>query len=121
MTKKGGRPKKNDEAKNKRIAIALDEKEYRTILEKCETSGLKPSIFCRGIILNGYVKQRISGEYLKLLKQADGIANNLNQTVKIMNTLMKDNQISSLQNHIIKLMDTIKIFDTFQKNSENDN
>lgn len=83
--KKKGRPAKGENKLTTSINLKLTQKEYKTVKEKAEKLGLKPTQYAREMTINGGVKSRFTLEELDLMRKLAGVANNLNQIAKRIN------------------------------------
>ncbi len=61
----------------------MDYVELQTKAEKANTS---PTAYARQMVLRGYVRAPLSAEQMALMRQIAGVANNLNQYVKHLNS-----------------------------------
>ena len=83
-TRKGGRPAKNLAEKRKyRLSLKLNTNEYFQLKSKAKTAGKNRCDFLRELILSGEVIGRFSAEQIDILRKIGGMANNLNQLVKL--------------------------------------
>jgi hypothetical protein len=81
--KKGGRPPLVQNVKEKRISFSVTQNEYELINQKAESIRLKPSIFCRQLVMKGEVSNLFSEEEQWDKRQLIGMRNNLNQLVRL--------------------------------------
>ncbi len=82
-----GRPPKEIENKLCRsITIKLKIGDYCDLLERAERMKISLASLVRQLILKGEVKQPYSDDELHLMRQLSGIANNLNQIAKHLNS-----------------------------------
>lgn len=82
--KKGGRPAKSLAEKRKyRLSLKLNTNEYFQLKSKAKTAGKNRCDFLRELILTGEVIQRFSAEQNEAVRKISGMANNLNQLVKL--------------------------------------
>lgn len=82
--KKGGRPAKSLAEKRKyRLSLKLNTNEYLVLKSKAKTAEKNRCDFLRELILTGEVIQRFSAEQIDILRKIGGMANNLNQLVKL--------------------------------------
>lgn len=83
-TRKGGRPAKNLAEKRKyRLSLKLNTKEYFELKSKAKTASKNRCDFLRELILSGEVIGRFLAEQNDVLRKIAGMANNLNQLVKL--------------------------------------
>jgi hypothetical protein len=83
-TNKGGRPSKSLAEKRKyRLSLKLNTNEYFQLKSKSKTAGKNRCDFLRELILTGEVKQRFLPEQNDIFRKIGGMANNLNQLVKL--------------------------------------
>ena len=81
---KGGRPAKSLAEKRKyRLSLKLNTKEYFELKSKAKIACKNRCDFLRELILSRDVKQRFSSEQIAILRKIGGMANNLNQLVKL--------------------------------------
>lgn len=84
---KGGRPIKTFSEKRKyQINVKLSIEEQVLLKKKMRDSGLSCNNFIRECIQKSVIKQRRTVEENNLLKQLIGMANNINQVAKRVNT-----------------------------------
>lgn len=81
--KKGGRPPLVQNVKEKRISFSVTQNEYELINQKAGSIRLKPSIFCRQLVMKGEVSNLFSEEEQWDKRQLIGMRNNLNQLVRL--------------------------------------
>lgn len=81
--KKGGRPRLIQNAKEKRISFSVTKTEFDNINKKAEAIRLKPSIFCRQMVIKGEVSNLFSEDEQYDKRQLIGMRNNLNQLVRL--------------------------------------
>ena len=79
--RKGGRPAKKIKMEI-RACVRFSKYEYFVIKEKASKTGLSASAYLREIAINGQVKNRLSDEEHKYVRQLIGMANNINQIAK---------------------------------------
>lgn len=83
-TNRGGRPSKSLAEKRKyRLSLKLNTDEYIQLKSKAKTAGKNRCDFLRELILSGEVIQRFSAEQIDVFRKIGGMANNLNQLVKL--------------------------------------
>ncbi|ULB33177.1 plasmid mobilization protein [Proteiniphilum propionicum] len=83
-SKKGGRPAKSLAEKRKyRLSLKLNTNEYLQLKSKSKTAGKNRCDLLRELILSGEVSQRFSAEQNDVFRKIAGMANNLNQLVKL--------------------------------------
>jgi hypothetical protein len=81
---KGGRPAKSLAEKRKyRLSLKLNTKEYFELKSKAKTASKNRCDFIRELILSGEVIGRFSPEQNEAIRKITGMANNLNQLVKL--------------------------------------
>ncbi|GHV40685.1 hypothetical protein FACS1894179_07630 [Bacteroidia bacterium] len=83
--KKKGKPAKGEDKLTISINLELTQKEYKTVKEKAEILGIKPTQYAREMTINGGVKSRFTLEELNLMRKLAEMANNLNQVAKRVN------------------------------------
>ncbi len=85
---KGGRPKKGIAVKKKyKVTIKMDTSDYYMLKAKAKISGRNTSEYLRSLIGSSSVVERLSTEHTEYIRQLCGMANNLNQIAKKVNTL----------------------------------
>lgn len=83
-SKKGGRPAKSLAEKRKyRLSLKLNTNEYFGLKSKSKMAGKNRCDFLRELIFSSEIKQRFSAEQNDIFRQITGMANNLNQLVKL--------------------------------------
>jgi hypothetical protein len=81
-----GRPAKEEEKKLTRsINLKLTEDDYKAIVQKAESVGMKPTQYTRQMVLNGSIKSRYTKEELDLRRKIAGMANTMNQVARVAN------------------------------------
>ncbi len=81
---KGGRPSKSLAEKRKyRLSLKLNTSEYLQLKSKSKIAGKNRCDFLRELIFSSEIKQQFSKEQNEIFRQITGIANNLNQLVKL--------------------------------------
>lgn len=80
--KKKGRPAKGENKLTTSINLKLTQNEYKTVKEKAEVFGIKPTQYAREMTINGGIKSRFTLEELDLMRKLAGMGNNLNQLAK---------------------------------------
>ena len=81
---KGGRPAKSLAEKRKyRLSLKLSTKEYFELKSKAKRASKNRCDFLRELILSGEVIGRFSPEQNEAIRKISGMANNLNQLVKL--------------------------------------
>ena len=81
-----GRPaKKPSEKKAYKITIKMATEEYYSLKAKSGLAGINRSEFIRLCIRSSVVKQRLSPELMKHIRQLSGMANNVNQIARTAN------------------------------------
>lgn len=81
--KKGGRPPLTKNVKERRVSFSVTQTEYDLIYSKADAIRLKPSIFCRQLVMKGEVSNLFSDEEQYDKRQLIGMRNNLNQLVRL--------------------------------------
>ena len=81
-----GRPPKVIGKLTHSINLKLSEMDYVNILTQAEKLGITPTEYARQMVVRGCVKLPFSEEQMKLFRSIAGIANNLNQYVKHLNS-----------------------------------
>lgn len=82
--KKGGRPAKSLAEKRKyRLSLKLNTSEYLQLKSKSKMVGKNRCDFLRELIFSSEIKQQFSKEQNEIFRQITGMANNLNQLVKL--------------------------------------
>ena len=94
--------------RNNRLNIYLNDDEYRSFLEKVQTSGLSMSSFCRQLFEKGEVKAAPPADFRKLTWELKRIGTNLDQVLFKMNTIGECDQ-DSLQECISEINGAIKM------------
>lgn len=79
---KKGRPTKHESKLTTSINLKLTEEDYKSVKEKAEKLGMKPTQYAREMTLKGQVKNRFTLEELDLMRKLSGMTNNLNQLTK---------------------------------------
>ncbi len=113
---KGGRPKKSESQRKKRIiSIRFSDKEYYAIKHRAELVGLSVGAYSQSAILNSKIVEPMKKEDAELLRKLSGEANNLNQLTHEahkfgLNYLKKqaENLLENLSEIINKLSDDWK-------------
>jgi len=84
---KNGRPTKGAaEKKNYKVSLKMATKEYYSLKSKARLAGITLSEYIRQVIEKSEVKQRLSPEHLRYIRQIAGMANNLNQIARKANS-----------------------------------
>lgn len=85
--KKGGRPtKKLSEKRSYSVLLKLNTMEYFTLKSKASEAGINKNEFLRMLISESEVKARVTPEQMKEIRQLTGMANNINQIARRLNT-----------------------------------
>ena len=85
--KKTGRPAKEEKEKLcHSINLKLTEDDLKTIRKRAAMIGLTATQYARIMTLKGTIKSRFSVDELDLLRKVAGVANNVNQISKRLNT-----------------------------------
>ena len=83
-SKKGGRPAKSLAEKRKyRLSLKLNTNEYLQLKSKSKIAGKNRCDFLRELIYSSEIKQRFTTEQNEIFRQITGMANNLNQLVRL--------------------------------------
>lgn len=83
-TKKGGRPAKSLAEKRKyRLSLKLNTNEYLGLKSKAKTAGKNRCDFLRELIFSSEIKQQFSPEQNDVFRKMAGMANNVNQLMKL--------------------------------------
>lgn len=107
-TLRKGRPKKEKDKLSTSINLKMTEDDYKTVREKAEKLGMKPTQYARKMTLKGGIKSRFTLEELDLMRKLAGMANNLNQIAK--QTNKSGFFVSAME--VIKISEQIKeLFD----------
>lgn len=72
--------------RERKITVRLTDAERDHLLEQAELAGLKIEPFVRNVILGVRIQPRPKEEWAELLRQTSGIANNINQITKRVNS-----------------------------------
>lgn len=72
--------------RERKITVRLTDAERGHLLEQAELAGLKIEPFVRNVILGVRMQPRPKEEWAELLRQTSGIANNINQITKHVNS-----------------------------------
>lgn len=72
--------------RERKITVRLTDAERGHLLEQAELAGLKIEPFVRNVILGVQMQPRPKKEWAELLRQTSGIANNINQITKRVNS-----------------------------------
>ena len=83
---KQGRPAKEKAKLSTSINLKLTEEDFSSVKEKAEKLGMKATQYAREMTLKGKVKSRLTLEELDLIRKISGMANNLNQIARKINT-----------------------------------
>lgn len=85
--KKGGRPTKEKAYKKSyKVTVKFATIEYYALLAKAKEARTNKSEFIRECLDKGFVKERLSAEHFDLIRKLSGMANNLNQITRKINT-----------------------------------
>ncbi len=77
-----GRPAKEKAKLSTSINLKLTEDDYKTVKEKADKLGMKPTQYAREMTLNGGIKSRFTLKELSLIRKLAGMSNNLNQIAR---------------------------------------
>jgi len=81
-----GRPvKKPSEKKAYKITVKMATEEYYSLKAKARLAGVNRSEFIRQCICSSVVKQRLTPELVRYIRQLSGMANNVNQIARTAN------------------------------------
>ncbi len=81
-----GRPAKiPSEKKAYKVTLKMNTDEYYSLKAKARMAGVNRSEFIRRSIRSAIVKQRLSPELMKHIRQLSGMANNVNQIARTAN------------------------------------
>lgn len=72
--------------RERKITVRLTDAERGHLLEQAELAGLKIEPFVRNVILGVRMQPRPKEEWAEVLRQTSGIANNINQITKHVNS-----------------------------------
>lgn len=72
--------------RERKITVRLTDAERGHLLEQAELAGLKIEPFVRNVILGMQMQPRPKEKWAELLRQTSGIANNINQITKRVNS-----------------------------------
>lgn len=72
--------------RNLKITVRLSEKEKYHLKEQASLAGLKIEPFVRNLIMNSQMKPHPKEEWSELVRQTSGIANNINQIARNVNS-----------------------------------
>ena len=107
---KGGCPKKKNPLE-KVVPARFTTSEYNLIKSKSELLKISVSTYIRSMTLQGSIKNLYSEEEQKAKRQLIGMANNLNQLLKSVNTYGLENlelQVKMQLNEIDKILEKYK-------------
>ena len=77
---KGGRPKLADyQKRTKLVRIMFCENDFIYILSKASKAGLSVSEYCHQAAMDNHIRETISPELAKQIRDLSGIANNVNR------------------------------------------
>lgn len=77
---KGGRPKLADyQKRTKLVRMMFCENDFIYILSKASKAGLSVSEYCHQAAMDNHIRETISPELAKQIRDLSGIANNVNQ------------------------------------------
>ena len=77
---KGGRPKLADyQKRTKLVRIMFCENDFIYVQSKAAKAGLSVSEYCHQAAMDNHIRETISSELAKLIRDLSGIANNVNQ------------------------------------------
>jgi hypothetical protein len=81
-----GRPtKKPSEKKTYKITVKMATEDYYSLKAKARLAGINRSEFIRQCIRSTAVKQRLTPELVRYIRQLSGMANNVNQIARTAN------------------------------------
>lgn len=97
--------------KNNTITLRLTDKQNDWLGALCRRSKQSKSEVIRSLIMNGTIKERITKEHLKVIRQLIGESTNLNQLAKQANTygfLTVAIECQKLAQHISQIIKQVK-------------
>ncbi|WP_221932393.1 MobC family plasmid mobilization relaxosome protein [Carboxylicivirga sp. M1479] len=107
MTNKGGRPRLSASQKKKyKVDVKMSTEDYYTLKSKAMKAGMTKSEYIRQCINNSSVRERLSPEHQKQIRQLCGMANNLNQIARKANAQGYSNARSKYL-HLAKQIDQL--------------
>ena len=84
---KGGRPTKSLVEKRKyRVNLKMNTEEYYMLKNRASEAGVSPCDFIRSVIPKAEIRQRLSPEWMEHIRKISGMANNLNQIARKINS-----------------------------------
>lgn len=84
---RGGRPRKKlSEKRSYSVLLKLNTMEHLTLKTKANKAGVNRSEFLRMLIAESEVKARVTPEQMSEIRQLTGMANNINQIARRLNT-----------------------------------
>lgn len=83
---KRGRPAKEKAKLSTSINLKLTEEDFKMVKEKAGKLGMKATQYAREMTLKGGIKSRFTLEELDKMRKLSGMANNLNQIARKINT-----------------------------------
>lgn len=85
--KRGGKPRKKlSEKRSYSVLLKLNTMEYLMLKTKANKAGINRNEFLKMLISESQVKARVTPEQMKGIKQLTGMANNINQIARRLNT-----------------------------------
>ncbi len=83
QNKRGRKPKAEWQLLRNQIKLNLDDGNYAVIRDKVRESGLSMNQFCTRAIMGTQVRRALTDEEYSMVRDLQGIANNLNQLTKL--------------------------------------
>ncbi len=106
---KGGRPTKEKALKKSyKISIKFSTLEYYSLLANAKEANTNKSEYIRECIKKGFVKERLTAEHSDLIRKLAGMANNLNQITRRINTFGFDKEKEQCHLLITKIDNLIR-------------
>jgi hypothetical protein len=90
------------------IRVRLTPGEYILMKEYASRTKLSLAVYVRSKSLNHTVKNRLSSEEVELLRVLIGLANNLNQYLKLMHAFKRSDTNTQIQNLITEIGNVIQ-------------
>ena len=83
-----GRPRKSEaDKKGRSVTIKFDQNGYESLSKKVTLAGMTTSEYIRFALKKSEVKERLNAQHLRHIIQLTGMANNLNQIARRVNTV----------------------------------
>lgn len=102
LSNKGGRPK-IEQPLNKVIPARFTAFEYKEIMHKSKLLKISNSSYIRSMTLQGSIRNLFTDEEQHAKKQLIGMANNLNQLLKMANTYGVETVIQAVKMHLYEI------------------